>query len=102
MPTALLAGTAAAGAIAFINSVGNLGGHFGPALMGKLKDQTGNYYTGLYVLSGALVGACILALLAKHSPEDELAARRNNVVVDPLGEEVVLTDTPGSGAVAAR
>jgi nitrate/nitrite transporter NarK len=34
LPTAFLSGTAAAAGIALINSVGNLGGHFGPDLIG--------------------------------------------------------------------
>src|SRR5207247_8827131 len=39
LSTSFLSGIAAAGAIAFINSVGNLGGHFGPITMGWIKDR---------------------------------------------------------------
>lgn len=38
LPTAFLTGTAAAGGIALINSIGNLGGHFGPDLIGRIRN----------------------------------------------------------------
>ena len=41
LPTAWLSGTAAAGAIALINSVGNLAGFGGPYLIGWVKEATG-------------------------------------------------------------
>ncbi|HEY0426401.1 MAG TPA: MFS transporter [Pyrinomonadaceae bacterium] len=51
LPTAMLSGTAAAGGIALINSVGNLGGYLGPSLVGYLKDKTQNYAYGLLMLA---------------------------------------------------
>ncbi len=41
MPTMFLTGGAAAAGIAWINSLGNLGGFFGPTLVGWAKDLTG-------------------------------------------------------------
>jgi nitrate/nitrite transporter NarK len=41
LPTAFLSGTAAAAGIAFVNSVGNLGGHFGPDLIGRIRTMSG-------------------------------------------------------------
>jgi MFS transporter, ACS family, tartrate transporter len=41
LPTAMLTGVAAAGGIALINSVGNLGGFLGPYMFGLIKDATG-------------------------------------------------------------
>ena len=41
MPTMFLSGAAAATGIATINSIGNLGGFAGPAMIGWVKDQTG-------------------------------------------------------------
>jgi MFS transporter, ACS family, tartrate transporter len=75
MPTSMLSGAAAAGGIAFINSVGNLGGFVGPFVMGRLKDTTNDYRAGLFTLAGLLCGASVLALLAKHDPAVERAAR---------------------------
>ncbi len=62
IPPVFLAGTAAAAGIAFINSVGNLGGQLGPWLMGSLKDSTGGYTGGLLVLAGLLVVEAALVL----------------------------------------
>jgi ACS family tartrate transporter-like MFS transporter len=62
LSTAFLSGTAAAGAIALINSVGNLGGFAGPYLMGWLKDATGGYETGLRLLGFLMFSSGVLAL----------------------------------------
>jgi MFS transporter, ACS family, tartrate transporter len=51
-----------AGAIAMINSVGNLGGFAGPYLMGWLKDRTGDYTTGLRLLAGLMILGGFLVL----------------------------------------
>jgi ACS family tartrate transporter-like MFS transporter len=55
IPPRFLVGTAAAGGLAFINSVGTLGGFFGPFTMGWLKDLTGSFNSGLLVMAGILV-----------------------------------------------
>lgn len=57
LTTTFLSGTAAAGGIALINSVGNLGGFFGPTFVGIIKDKTGSDFGGL-----ALLGACLLGM----------------------------------------
>ena len=51
MPGMFLTGPAAAAAIAWINSIGNLGGFFGPWYVGFMKDATGSYTGGLYGLA---------------------------------------------------
>lgn len=51
MPPMFLTGTAAAATIAWINSIGNLGGFFGPWYVGVMKDVTGSYAGGLYGLA---------------------------------------------------
>ena len=51
MPSMMLTGTAAAAGIAWINSIGNVGGAVGPALVGWIKDFTGSYSGGLYGLA---------------------------------------------------
>jgi ACS family tartrate transporter-like MFS transporter len=60
MPTALLTGSAAAGGIALINSIGNLSGYFGPALIGWLKDTTQGYTAGLLVIAASMGVAGLL------------------------------------------
>ena len=54
--TSVLSGTAAAGGIALINSVGNLGGFFGPYFVGKIKDATQSDFAALLLLGGSLLG----------------------------------------------
>lgn len=66
LPPSFLGGTAAAGGMALINSVGNLGGFFGPTLMGWLKHATGGYEAGMFVLAAFLiVPAIVVVLLAR-------------------------------------
>jgi MFS transporter, ACS family, tartrate transporter len=63
MPSMILTGTAAASGIAWINAVGNLGGFFGPSVVGWAKDYTGSFAGGLYALAGfSLVSAIVSAL----------------------------------------
>src|ERR1700733_6146023 len=62
MPSMILTGTAAASGIAWINAVGNLGGFFGPTVVGWAKEYTGSFAGGLYALAGfALVSAIVSA-----------------------------------------
>ena len=63
LPTALLRGLAAAGGLALLNSFANLGGFFGPGLMGWAKQETGTYSFGLELLAGFLVLAAISVVL---------------------------------------
>jgi ACS family tartrate transporter-like MFS transporter len=62
IPPMLLTGTAAAGGIALINSLGNLSGWVGPSVVGWLEDLTGKTATGLYVVAGLEVFGAILIL----------------------------------------
>jgi MFS transporter, ACS family, tartrate transporter len=62
-PTQILRGTAAAGGLALLNSFSNLGGFFGPTLMGWLKDLTGTYTLGMSLLSGMLVFAGVATIV---------------------------------------
>lgn len=50
VPSTLLSGSAAAGGIALINSIGNLGGFFAPNILGFGKVATGSYTNGLVTL----------------------------------------------------
>jgi ACS family tartrate transporter-like MFS transporter len=54
MPTSALAGTAAAGGIAFINSLGNLGGLVGPSVYGRLRETSSSHVPGLVFLAVVL------------------------------------------------
>jgi MFS family permease len=67
LPTSFLAGTAAAAGIAWINSVGNLGGYFGPDLIGTIRTAAhGAAEAAFFTLAGiALVGALIVIFLPR-------------------------------------
>jgi hypothetical protein len=52
IPRMLLSGSAAAGGIALISSIGSLSGWVGPSVVGCLEDVTGKTIEGLYVVSG--------------------------------------------------
>jgi nitrate/nitrite transporter NarK len=67
-PPMLLAGTAAAGGIALINSFGSFSGWVAPFAVGWLKDMTGKTSTGLYVVAGLEVLAAVLILLFMPRP----------------------------------
>jgi MFS transporter, ACS family, tartrate transporter len=69
MPPMFLSGPALAAGIAWINSIGNLGGFFGPWYVGVMKDLTGSYAGGLYGL--ALLGliAAVVCALFLHIPK---------------------------------
>jgi MFS family permease len=71
MSTSMMGSAAAAGGIALVNAVGNLGGFFGPYAMGGLKDHTHSFTTGLCVLAAGLAVAGVLALLSRHDPKLE-------------------------------
>jgi D-galactonate transporter len=62
IPPRFLTGMAAAGGLAFINSIGTTGGQVGPTVMGWLRDTTGSYSAGLLAMSGFLLLAAMLAL----------------------------------------
>ena len=73
LATAALPEAAAAGGIALINAVGNLGSGFGPFWIGRLRDLTGSYRAGLLTvailmfLAGALT--LVLERPARPSPQ---------------------------------
>ena len=69
LTTNLLGARAAAGGIAMINSIGNLGGFIGPQLMGTLVDKTHSYTIGLYTAAGLMVCSAVLGALLKRQPE---------------------------------
>ncbi|UZE48871.1 MFS transporter [Rhodopseudomonas sp. P2A-2r] len=74
LPTAWLSGTAAAGGIALINSIGNLAGFGGPYLIGWIKEATGSTATGLLVLAILPLVAGLLVLFGKHGTTTEFVA----------------------------
>jgi len=61
IPSMFLTGTSAAASFAWINSIGNLGGFFGPSIVGWVKTSTGSFSGGLYALAAFALMAAIVA-----------------------------------------
>jgi ACS family tartrate transporter-like MFS transporter len=74
MPPMILTGPAAAAGIAWISSIGNLGGFFGPWYVGWVKDETGSYAGGLFGL--ALFGLIAAVVCAFFLNIENTAARQ--------------------------
>ena len=77
MPSMFLTGTAAAAGIAWINSLGNLGGFFGPSIVGWVKTLTGSFAGGLYALAAFAFMSALISALWLHIPR--LVPRREIV-----------------------
>jgi MFS transporter, ACS family, tartrate transporter len=70
IPTAMLRGTAAAGGIALVNSIGNVGGFVGPYLMGWIRVASGgSFNAGLLTLAAILVVGAVVALRLEQPEE---------------------------------
>jgi ACS family tartrate transporter-like MFS transporter len=68
LPTTFLSGTAAAGGIALINSLGNVAGFAGPYLVGLVKDATGGYAGALLAFALLMLAGAALALALRRAP----------------------------------
>jgi ACS family tartrate transporter-like MFS transporter len=68
MPSQFLSGTAAAGGIALVNAIGNLGGFVGPSVVGWLRDTTDSYAVAIYFLAGCALLSAVAALIVVRPP----------------------------------
>ena len=66
IPT-FLGDKAAAGGIAFINSIGSLGGFLAPSYIGLIKQSTGGYAASMALLAAELLAAGLIALALGRS-----------------------------------
>ena len=67
MPSLFLTGAAAAGGIALINSIGNLGGYVGPFIVGWIKQSTGSFEMGVYFLAGCAFTSAVITYFATRA-----------------------------------
>jgi ACS family tartrate transporter-like MFS transporter len=80
LPSMVLTGAAAASGIAWANSLGILAGSITPPAIGWIKDVTGSFQGGLYLLAawglmGAIIAAvCVRETAAKLAPDAVEAA----------------------------
>jgi len=82
MPTMFLTGSAAAAGIAWINSLGNLGGFFGPTLVGWAKDLSGSFAGGLYALGLCALASAVISLFWLHIPQTVAAGEEAAALAD--------------------
>jgi MFS transporter, ACS family, tartrate transporter len=71
LPAAILNGAAAAGAIALINAIGNVGGFAGPFMIGWIKDTSGSFTWGLLAVAAGVLMTGIMALGLGHDSRAE-------------------------------
>ena len=75
LPTRFLTGSAAAGGIGLINTLGSLGGFVGPYAVGMVRQYTGSFAGGLVFLALLLLTASIAALQLRNARVlDEVSA----------------------------
>lgn len=68
LPTSFLSGAGAAAGIAAVNSIGNLGGYFGPQVFGILKDRfNGDTTPSLIFLAISAAVGIVLVLIVGHN-----------------------------------
>jgi ACS family tartrate transporter-like MFS transporter len=79
MATNRMSGTAAAASIAIINSIANLGGYFGPYMIGFGRSSNGGF-GGLLAIAVVLAVSGGMALVVGDGPRVSLAANRGGAV----------------------
>jgi MFS family permease len=66
LPTSYLSGTAAAGGIAFINSLGTLGGFVAPNVKTWVEIKFDSTVAGMFVLGGSALAGALLVLFSER------------------------------------
>jgi MFS transporter, ACS family, tartrate transporter len=78
IPSGFLTGRAAAGGLALIVSIGNLGGFVGPSMIGFIKEATHGFTYPLFFVAGALLlGAIITLALGEPSRTKTVTAEES-------------------------
>jgi MFS transporter, ACS family, tartrate transporter len=76
LPSMFLSGTAAAGGIALINSIGNLGGYLGPSIVGWIKDSTNSFGIALYFLAACALAAGAVVFVSRKASDTRVGQRQ--------------------------
>ena len=71
MATSRMAGLSVAAGIAVINSLANLGGYFGPDIIGFFRKASGGFRGGLLAIGATLAVSGTVALIAGRQPPSE-------------------------------
>ena len=104
IPSSFLTGSAAAGGLALIVSIGNLGGFVGPYLIGVIRQSTGSFSWALISVAAFLILAAILIRVVgvslQRQPDGALtAARASNRNISrkesKMSEQAAIPSRPG-------
>jgi len=71
LPAAILSGAAAAGGIAMVNAIGNIGGFAGPYVIGWVKTATGSFSGGLLATATGVLLAGLSVFFIGHDSAAE-------------------------------
>ena len=71
LPTTFLSGTAAAGGVALINSIANLGGFFGPKIIAHVETEDGNFDAGFFIMCGVMMLGGLMTLFVRTGSKTE-------------------------------
>jgi ACS family tartrate transporter-like MFS transporter len=78
-PSLFLQGSAAAGGLALINAIGNIGGFIGPYVVGWLKDATQGYALAMAVLSlSVAISGVIMMVIGKIGADQTVQSSSRN------------------------
>jgi ACS family tartrate transporter-like MFS transporter len=67
LATSMMRGVAAAGSIALVNSVGNIGGFVGPYLLGAINDATHSFADGFFTIALLMLAGGVLVLAVSET-----------------------------------
>jgi MFS family permease len=90
IPAKFLTPASAAVGIAFINTIGSLGGFVAPYLVGYLRDATGSTAAGIYGLSAILIAGSMLAAFTARGLPARITAIGNS---RPTAPQPVVSET---------
>lgn len=79
MATASLSGISAAAGIAAINSLGNLGGYFGPDIIGLFRNANGGFRDGLLAISATVAVSGSMAIIVGRRSREEKAEQKERI-----------------------
>jgi ACS family tartrate transporter-like MFS transporter len=68
IPSSFLGATAAAASIGLINSFGNLGGFYGPYVIGFFSQSSGDFSGGMWAISIAALSSSVFVLMVRRKP----------------------------------
>jgi ACS family tartrate transporter-like MFS transporter len=80
LTSTLLEGSAAATGVALINSVGNLGGFFGPYAVGLVRNSTGSFRGGFLVIAVTLAASAVIVPFIRYVRRPKRLGIQNEVI----------------------